>query len=257
MEGKVMGVLLVTGSGRGIGADIARLASDRGWDIGVNDIAIDDNAESVLEDVRSNGARAIAVRADVSVPDEVETLFQTVEQELGPITGLVNNAGISTGIGKIEELDIDETRRMFEINLFGLFVCCRSAVRRMAKCHGGQGGAIVNISSSSARTAAPGNFVDYAAGKGAIDTLTIGLAKEQGPEGIRVNAVRPGVTNTEMGAELAAKDPDWLERLMRSTPLGRMAEMRDVSAAVLWLLSDEARHVTGAIIDVSGGSATQ
>ena len=148
-------------------------------------------------------------------------------------------------------------RRMFKINVLGLFLCCEHAVRRMARCHGGKGGAIVNISSSAARAGPPGRFVDYAAAKAAVDTLTIGLAKEQGPQGIRVNGVRPGIINTKMAAEQAAKNPAWLERAIVDTPLGRIGELRDVSTAVLWLLSNEAQHTTGTIMDISGGRWTQ
>lgn len=252
-----LSVLLVTGGSRGIGADIARLASERGWNVGINYLSNETSAEEVLTDVRSNGVNAVAARADVSNPGDVTALFETVENNLGPITGLVNSAGILTGMGKIETLDIEKTRRMLEINVFGLFLCCQHAVRKMARCYGGQGGAIVNISSSAARSGSPGSFVDYAAAKAAVDTLTIGLAKEQGQEGIRVNAVRPGIINTEMAVELAAKSPAWLERTIAGTPLGRIGEMRDVSTAVLWLLSGEARHTTGTIMDISGGRHTQ
>ena len=252
-----MSVLLVTGGSRGIGADIARLASERGWHVGVNYTADEESAESVAADVRSHGVQASVIRADVSKPDEVEALFSRTEEQLGSITGLVNSAGVATGIGPIDELDIDETRRMLEINVFGLFVCCRCAVKRMAKRHGGRGGAIVNISSAAARSASPGAFVDYAASKAAVDTLTIGLAKEQGPQGIRVYGVRPGVINTDMVEAAAARSPAWLEGIIASTPIGQIGEVRDVSSAVLWLLSEEARHSTGTIIDISGGRGTQ
>ena len=252
-----MNVLLVTGGSRGIGADIARLASERGWSVGINYASNAASAEEVLADVRGNGVKGCAVRADVSNPDNVAAMFEEVERDLGPISGLVNSAGIATGMGKIETLDFEKTRRMLEINVLGLFLCCQHAVRRMARCHGGKGGAIVNISSSAARAGSPGRFVDYAAAKAAVDTLTIGLAKEQGPEGIRVNAVRPGIINTEMAAEQAAKNPTWLERAIADTPLGRIGELRDVSTAVLWLLSSEAQHTTGTIMDISGGRWTQ
>jgi NAD(P)-dependent dehydrogenase (short-subunit alcohol dehydrogenase family) len=184
-----MNVLLVTGGSRGIGANIARRAAERGWHVCVNYTSNEDRAQEVASDVRSQGVKAAVVQADVSVPGEVEAMFDRTEQELGPITGLVNNAGVATGIGPIEELDIDATRRMLDVNVFGLFVCCRCAVKRMPKRYGGQGGVIVNISSSATRSASPGRFVDYAAGKAAVDTLTIGLAKEQGPHGIRAFSV--------------------------------------------------------------------
>ena len=252
-----MSVLLVTGGSRGIGADIARLASERGWHVGVNYVSSEASAQAVVKDIRNNGRQGIAVRADVSDPAGVAALFESVEASLGPITALVNSAGLATGMGKIEALDFAKTRRMFDVNVLGLFLCCQHAVRRMARCNGGSGGAIVNISSSAARSGSPGRWVDYAAAKAAVDMLTIGLAKEQGPEGIRVNAVRPGIINTEMTAEQAAKDSTWLGRAIADTPLGRIGEMRDVSTAVLWLLSDEARHTTGTIMDISGGRWTQ
>ncbi len=252
-----MSVLLVTGGSRGLGAGVARLAAERGWHVGINYAADEESAQDVAAEVRRQGMKACVVKADVSNPDEVEVMFGRTEEELGPITGVVNSAGISTGIGPIEELDIDATRRMLDINVFGLFLCCRSAVKRMAKRHGGQGGAIVNISSASARTASPGSFVDYAAGKSAVDTLTIGLAKEQGPQGIRVYGVRPGVINTDMVAVAAKQSPAWLEAVVAGTPNGLIGEVCDVSGAVLWLLSQEARHSSGTIIDISGGRATQ
>jgi NAD(P)-dependent dehydrogenase (short-subunit alcohol dehydrogenase family) len=252
-----MSVLLVTGGSRGIGADIARLASERGWHVGVNYVSDEASARAVVKEIKNNGREGIAVRADVANPADVAALFETVEASLGPITALVNSAGLATGMGKIETLDFARTRRMFEVNVLGLYLCCQHAVLRMARCHGGNGGAIVNISSAAARSGSPGTFVDYAAAKAAVDTLTIGLAKEQGPEGIRVNGLRPGVINTDMVAEVAAKDPTWLGRILANTPLGRIGEMRDVSTAVLWLLSDEARHTTGTIMDISGGLCTQ
>lgn len=252
-----MSVLLVTGGSRGIGADIARLASGKGWHVGINCLADEESAQNVAANVRSNGVKASVTKADISVPEEVETLFRRTEEDLGPITGLVNSAGIATGIGSIDALDIDATGRMFEVNVFGLFVCCRCAVRRMAKRHGGEGGTIVNVSSAAAKSAAPGAFIDYAAGKAAVDTITTGLAKEQGPQGIRVYGVRPGLINTDLVSAKAATNPSWLEGHIASTPLGRIGEVRDVSNAVLWLLSDEAKHATGTIIDISGGRITQ
>lgn len=252
-----MSVLLVTGGSRGIGADIARLASERGWHVGVNYVSDEASAQAVVKDIRNNGRQGIAVRADVADPAGVAALFESVESSLGPLTALVNSAGIATGMGKIETLDFARTRRMFEVNVLGLYLCCQHAVRRMARCHGGSGGAIVNISSAASRSGAPGRFLDYAAAKAAVDRLTTSLAVEQGPEGIRVNGVRPGIINTDMVVEQAAKDPTWLPRTIAGTPLGRIGEMRDVSTAVLWLLSDEARHTTGTIMDISGGRSTQ
>ena len=252
-----MGVLLVTGGSRGIGAGVARSAAENGWHIGINSPSNKESAEDVAAYVRSQGVKACVVKADVSNPDNVEAMFSRTEEELGPITGLVNSAGISSGIGPIEDHDLEQTHHMLEINVFGLYACCRSAVQRMAKRHGGQGGTIVNISSAAARTHAPGSFVDYAAGKAAVDSLTIGLAQEQAPQGIFVYGVRPGVINTDMVKEAAKISPAWLEGILAGTPNGRIGEVEDVSSAVLWLLSEDAHHSTGSIIDISGGRATQ
>ncbi len=252
-----MGVLLVTGGSRGIGAGVAQLAAEKGWHVGINYTSNEESAEEVAADVRGHGMKACVVKADVANPDDVEALFSQTERELGPITGLVNSAGVATGIGPIEDLDIEQTHRMLDINVFGLFVCCRSAVKRMARRHGGKGGTIVNISSAAARSYAPGAFVDYAAGKAAVDCLTIGLAKEQAPEGISVFGVRPGIINTDMVKEAAKINPAWLEGVLAGTPNGRVGEVEDVSSAVLWLLSADAQHSTGSIIDISGGRCTQ
>jgi NAD(P)-dependent dehydrogenase (short-subunit alcohol dehydrogenase family) len=252
-----MGTLLVTGGSRGLGADIARRAAERGWDVAINFAGAREHADRVISDIAGLGRRCLAIKADVSDPAQVDSLFNSVERELGPVYALVNSAGILTGVGRIETLDVERTKRMFEINVYGVFLCCRRAVKSMAKRHGGAGGVIVNISSSAARSAAPSNFVDYAAGKAAIDALTIGLAKEQGSEGIRVNAVRPGLVNTGLGAEFQAKQPTILQDAIAATPLGRIAVPRDVSSAVLWLLSDEAEFISGTIIDISGGRTTQ
>ena len=251
-----MSVVLVTGAGRGIGADVARLAAERGWSVAINYAAKHETANALRDELLGTGADVIAIQADVADPDSVESMFDQVEEELGPVTGLVNNAGVGSGIGPIETLDIENTRRMLDVNVFGLLVCCRCAVKRMSTFHGGVGGSIVNISSAAARTGGPGTYVAYAAGKGAVDTLTIGLAKEQGAAGIRVNAVRPGVINTDMIAAGVEMNPDWLKGVTAATPLGRIGKVRDVSAAVVWLLSEEASFTSGAIIDVSGGRVT-
>ena len=197
------------------------------------------------------------VRADVSNPDDVKALLSQTEEELGPITDLVNSAALATGIGPIEDLDIEQTRRMLEINVFGLFICCHCAMRRMARRRGGQGGTIINVSSAAAKKHAPGSFVNYAAGKEAVDSLTQGLAQEQGPEGISVFGVRPGIINTDMVKEAAKINPAWLETVLAGTPNGRVGKVEDVANAVLWLLSVDARHPTGSTIDISGGRATQ
>jgi NAD(P)-dependent dehydrogenase (short-subunit alcohol dehydrogenase family) len=251
-----MGVLVVTGSSRGIGAEICRLGAERGWAVCVNYASSADEAQGVVEEIEGAGGRAIAVRADVSVPQDVEALLQRVDAELGPVTGLVNNAGAMGSGGPVDELDPALTRRMFEVNTLGPFLCCQAAIKRMAARHGGKGGAIVNISSAAAKHGGPGSYVDYAASKAAVDTLTNGLAREQAAEGIRVNCIRPGAILTEISQRWMDDHPDWLDGVVARTPLGRPGEVRDIATAALWLLSDEANYVTGAILDVSGGWVT-
>jgi NAD(P)-dependent dehydrogenase (short-subunit alcohol dehydrogenase family) len=251
-----MAVLLVTGSGRGIGADIAILAAERGWDVAVNYVGNQSAAEGVCARIEDIGRRALAVQADVSDPSAVEAMFAQVRTDLGRISGLVNNAGISLTKGSIDVLDVELVRKAYEVNFFGTFLCCRSAIAHMSTECGGRGGAIVNISSAAARLGSAGSQIHYAASKAAIDVLTIGLAKEQAAAGIRVNAVRPGITRTDLAEELEKLDPGWYERVSDKVPLGRVAEVRDISTSVLWLLSDEAGYTTGAILDVSGGLAT-
>ncbi len=248
-----MGVLVVTGSSRGIGAEICRLGAQRGWAVCVNYASSADEAQGVVAEIEGAGGQAIAVRADVSVPRDVETLLERVDVELGPVTGLVNNAGSMGSGGPVDELDAERTRRMFELNTLGPFLCCQAAIKRMAKRHGGQGGAIVNISSAAAKHGGPGSYVDYAASKAAVDALTVGLAREQAAENIRVNCVRPGATMTEMNERWMKDHPDWLDSVLKRVPLGRAAEVGEIANAALWLLSDEATYVTGAILDVSGG----
>ena len=248
-----MGVLVVTGSSRGIGAEICRLGAQRGWAVCVNYASSADEAQGVVAEIEGAGGQAIAVRADVSVPRDVETLFERVDVELGPVTGLVNNAGSMGSGGPVDELGAERTRHMFELNTLGPFLCCQAAIKRMAKRHGGQGGAIVNISSAAAKHGGPGSYVDYAASKAAVDALTVGLAREQAAENIRVNCVRPGATMTEMNERWMKDHPDWLDSVLKRVPLGRAAEVGEVANAALWLLSDEATYVTGAILDVSGG----
>jgi NAD(P)-dependent dehydrogenase (short-subunit alcohol dehydrogenase family) len=251
-----MGVLVVTGSSRGIGAEICRLGAQRGLAVCVNYASSADDAQGVVAEIEGAGGQAIAVRADVSVPQDVKSLFEKVDVELGPVTGLVNNAGVMGSGGTVDELDAERTRRMFEVNTLGPFLCCQAAVKRMAKRHGGRGGAIVNISSAAAKHGGPGSYVDYAASKAAVDTLTNGLAREQAAEGIRVNCIRPGAILTEISKRWMTDHPDWLDSVIARTPLGRPGEVRDIATAALWLLSDEANYVTGAILDVSGGWVT-
>jgi NAD(P)-dependent dehydrogenase (short-subunit alcohol dehydrogenase family) len=241
-------VLVVTGGGRGIGAETARLAAERGYAVAVN---YRDNRAAAESLVRSLRGRAIAVQADVASEPDVVRLFETVDRELGRLSALVNNAGIVDRGMRVADMSAARIARMFAINVSGSFLCSREAVRRMSTRLGGRGGAIVNVSSIASRLGGAGEYVDYAASKGAIDTLTVGLAKEVGAEGIRVNAVRPGIIRTEI--HLASGDPARVDRIGATAPLQRPGEAREVARAILWLLSDEASYMTGALVDVTGG----
>lgn len=245
------GVMMITGGGRGIGAATARLAASRGYAVCVNYLREREAAEAVARGIADGGGRAIAVRGDVAVEQDVLHLFQECDRALGPLTALVNNAGIVGRQSRLEAMDAERLRRMFATNAVGAFLCAREAVRRMSTKRAGKGGAIVNISSAAARLGSPGEYVDYAASKGAIDTMTIGLAKELAADGIRVNCVRPGFVHTEIHA--SGGEPNRIERLRDAIPMKRGGDPEEVARAVLWLLSDEASYSTGAILDVSGG----
>lgn len=245
------GVLIVTGGGRGIGAATARLAARRGYAICVNYLNDRASAEAVVQEIRDAEGRAIAVAGDVAVEKDVLNLFQESDRSLGALTALVNNAGIVARRARLDEMDQERLQRMLAVNVLGAFLCAREAVRRMSTRRGGKGGAIVNVSSAAARIGSPGEWVDYAASKAAVDTLTLGLAKEVAEEGIRVNGVRPGFVNTEIHAN--AGEPDRLERLRAGIPMKRGGEPEEVARAILWLLSEEASYSTGAILDVTGG----
>jgi NAD(P)-dependent dehydrogenase (short-subunit alcohol dehydrogenase family) len=253
---RLMGVLVVTGGSRGFGAAICKLAAQRGWSVCVNYERAAEAASKVVADIKSSNECAIAVQADVANPKQVESMFQVVDKELGPVTGLVNNAGIMGSRGRVEDLVMEYTSRMLAVNVLGAFLCCQAAIKRMAKRHGGLGGNIVNISSASSRHGGAGSYVDFAASKAALDTLTTGLAKEQAGEGIRVNCVRPGFIMTEGNQQWMADHPGWYESVIARTPMGRAGELNDVATAAIWLLSEEAQFVTGAIVDVSGGFVT-
>jgi NAD(P)-dependent dehydrogenase (short-subunit alcohol dehydrogenase family) len=249
-------VMLVTGASRGIGRDTALLAAERGYVVAVNYVSNRAKAEEVVTAIEAGGGKAALFQADVSKVGEVKRMFVEIDAKLGRIDALVNNAGVGYTQGRLDETKPEDMVATFEVNVFGLFYCSQEAVRRMSRRHGGKGGAIVNVSSAAARNGGPGAYIDYAASKAAVDIITTGLAKEVGGEGIRVNAVRPGVTETDMIQYSREKDPTWLEQIVRAMPMGRVGHVREISHAILWLLSDEASYVTGAIIDASGGRVT-
>ncbi|MBX3636891.1 MAG: SDR family oxidoreductase [Rubrivivax sp.] len=244
-------ILLVTGGSRGIGAATARLAAARGWDVAINYTRDAAAAEGVAADVRAAGRRALLLQADVADEAQVLAMFAAIDREWGRLAGLVNNAGVVDVAQRVDEMDAARIRRMFEINVYGSLWCAREAVRRMSTRHGGPGGAIVNLSSVAAKLGAPGQYVDYAAAKGAIDAFTLGLAREVATEGVRVNAVRPGIIATDIHA--SGGQPDRAERLAPQVPMQRAGSADEVAEAIVWLLSGAASYTTGAVLDVSGG----
>lgn len=244
-------VLLVTGGSRGIGAATAVLAARKGFAVAVNYARNGAAAEEVVHTIRSAGGSAVALQGDVGDEAQVMELFRQVDAKLGRLTALVNNAGIVDRTARVEEMSVERLKRMMDVNVIGSIVCAREAIKRMSTRHGGKGGAIVNVSSAAARLGAPGQYVDYAASKGAIDSFTIGLAKEVAAEGIRVNAVRPGLIETDIHASGGL--PNRVRELQHQVPMQRGGSAEEVAHAIVWLLSPEASYTTMSLIEVSGG----
>jgi NAD(P)-dependent dehydrogenase (short-subunit alcohol dehydrogenase family) len=244
-------VLLVTGGSRGIGAATALLAAERGYSVAVNYAHNSLAADEVVRHIRANGGQAITIQADVGEEAQVVAMFKRIDAKLGPLTALVNNAGVVDVACRVDEVTSDRLRRLFDINVLDSFLCARDAILRMSKRHGGAGGSIVNVSSVAARLGGAGQYVDYAATKGAMDTFTIGLAREVATEGIRVNAVRPGIIDTDIHA--SGGEPDRAGRLASSVPMPRAGTAKEVAQSIVWLLSEQASYTTGALLDIAGG----
>jgi len=245
------GVAIITGSGRGIGAATAKLAAARGYAVCVNYLKNEQSADAVVAEIRAGGGRAIMVRADTANENEVIQLFERVDLELGPLTALVNNAGITGRAGRLTSFDAAAIRRVLEVNVTGTIFCSQQAVRRMSTRNGGAGGAIVNVSSLAATLGGADRWIPYAAAKGAINSFTIGLAKEVAAEGIRVNAISPGLIDTEIHAEAGLGDR--LQKAIPLVPMGRLGTAEECAEAILWLMSGEAAYMTGGILPLSGG----
>ena len=244
-------ILLITGGSRGIGAATARLAAARGYDVCVNYRRNRHAADGVVNEIQAAGARALAVAADVSIEDDVRRLFDACDTSFGRLDALVNNAGILETQMRLDAMDAERISRVLATNVVGPFICAREAVKRMSKKYGGQGGAIVNVSSGAARLGSPGEYIDYAASKGALNSMTVGLSREVAEEGIRVNAVLAGHIYTELHA--SGGEPNRIERVKDQVPMKRGGTADEVARAILWLLSDEASYVTGSLLDVAGG----
>jgi NAD(P)-dependent dehydrogenase (short-subunit alcohol dehydrogenase family) len=248
---RMRNIVLVTGASRGIGAATALLAARQGWAVAVNYSRQAQAAEEVVQQILSEGGQAMALQADVSDEDQVLRMFEAIDRQWGPLRGLVNNAGVVDVTARIDEMTVARWRRMFDINVIGSLLCAREAVRRMSTRHGGAGGSIVNVSSAASRLGSPAQYVDYAAAKAAIDAMTVGLAKEVGAEGVRVNAVRPGLIETDIHASGGL--PDRVRDLAHQVPMQRGGQALEVAQAIVWLLSDAASYTTMALLDVSGG----
>jgi NAD(P)-dependent dehydrogenase (short-subunit alcohol dehydrogenase family) len=244
-------VLLVTGASRGIGAATARLAARRGYTVAVNYASNRAAADQVVADIRAAGGHALAVQADVAHEEQILAMFDRIDRELGRLTALVNNAGVVDMSQRVDEMSTARLKRMFDINVLGTIVCAREAIKRMSTRHGGAGGGIVNVSSAASRLGSPGQYVDYAAAKGAVDAFTLGLAKEVAAEGIRVNAVRPGLIETDIHA--SGGIPDRVKQLAHLVPMQRGGSAEEVAESIVWLLSPQASYVTMSLLEVSGG----
>ena len=244
-------ILLITGGSRGIGAATALLAARQGYAVAVNYTTNSLAADEVVRQIRTLGGNAITVQADVGVEAQVMAMFEKIDAKLGPLTALVNNAGVVDVASRVDAMSIERLKRMFDINVLGSFVCAREAIKRMSTRHGGAGGCIVNVSSAAARTGGAGQYVDYAASKGAIDTFTVGLAKEVATEGIRVNAVRPGIIETDIHA--SGGQPERAQQMASQVPMQRAGTALEVAQAILWLLGPESSYTTGSVLDVTGG----
>jgi NAD(P)-dependent dehydrogenase (short-subunit alcohol dehydrogenase family) len=246
-----MTTLVVTGGSRGIGAAVSVAAAAAGWDVVVDFARGEDDAREVVRRITADGGNALAVRADVDEPDDIEALFAAADSWRGPVTGLVNNAGVSGGFARVDEVTPEALRTVLGVNVIGAFLCAGAAVRRMSTRHGGSGGAIVNVSSRAAVLGGPGEYVHYAASKAAVDTLTVGLAREVATEGVRVNAVAVGLVDTDFHA--SAGEPGRPDRIRPTIPMQRSGAPEEIAAAVVWLLSDAASYTTGTVLAVSGG----
>ncbi len=244
-------VVLITGGSRGIGAATALRAAQQGFTVAVNYTRDAEAANAVVQQIVTAGGTAIAIQADVADEAQVLAMYQAIDAQLGPVTALVNNAGVVDVAARVDEMSVQRIRRMFEINVLGTFICSREALRRMSTRHGGKGGCIVNVSSVAARLGGPGQYVDYSASKGAIDTFTVGLAKEVATEGVRVNAVRPGIIETDIHA--SGGQPDRAQQMAPLVPMLRAGSADEVANTIVWLLGPDASYVTGANIDVAGG----
>jgi NAD(P)-dependent dehydrogenase (short-subunit alcohol dehydrogenase family) len=244
-------VVLITGASRGIGAACAHLAAQQGWAVAVNYVANSLAADDVVRQIRAAGGTAMAIKADVAVEADVLRMFDAVDAKLGHLQGLVNNAGVVDAASRVDAMSLARLERMWTTNITGSFVCAREAVKRMSTRYGGTGGSIVNLSSAAARIGSPGQYVDYAASKAAIDTFTMGLAKEVAAEGVRVNAVRPGIIDTDIHA--SGGQPDRVAQMGPQVPMLRAGTALEVAQAIVWLLSDAASYTTGSIVDVTGG----